>query len=111
MLISGSTYATAWVIYVVCFVVAFVAFTRLSRRLRPVLLRQVVKGFLIVVFLTPVAVDDSKSWYAPAWLEGGYEMVLGDPVAASGAVLNLSIAAAAMVFILVIDTLWRRRKG
>lgn len=111
MLISGSTYITAWVIYVVCFIVAFFAFTRLTRGLRPVLLRQILKGVLVVLFLTPVKVDESQNWYAPAWLEGGYETVLGDTAAASGAIFNLAVAAAIMAVLLVIDAFWRQRRG
>lgn len=111
MLISGSTYATAWLIYAACFVIAYFAFTRLTRGLRPVLLRQILKGVLIVLFLTPAQVDEGKNWYAPAWLEGGYETILGDVAAASDALFNLSVAAALMAVVLIIDAFWRRRKA
>jgi hypothetical protein len=113
MLIFGSAYATAWVVYVACFAIAYFAFTRLTRPMRPVILRQILKGFLIALFLTPVAiaVDESGVWYAPAWLQGGYESVLGNAAAASGAFFNLAVAAAVMAFILAIDAFWRRRKA
>lgn len=111
MLISGSAYATAWAAYVAFFIIAYFAFTRLARGLRPVLLRQILKGFLIVLFLTPVEVNESKNWYAPAWLEGGYETVLGDTAAAGNALFNLSVAAAIMAVLLVLDFLWRRRRA
>lgn len=110
MLISGSAYITAWVAYLVCFVIAFFAFTRLIRWLRPVFLRQALKGFVIVLFLTPVAVDGDRQWFAPAWLEGGYEAILGDMAAASDALFNLSVAAIAMALLVVADAFWRRRK-
>ncbi|MAL97852.1 MAG: hypothetical protein CL583_05305 [Alteromonadaceae bacterium] len=110
MLISADAYAIAWTLYVLGFLVAYFSFTRLTLWLRPPVLRQTMKGFLIVFFLTPVQVDPARDWYSPAWLQGGYESILGDVSAASDAIFNLSVAAAVMAVVIVIDALWRWRK-
>lgn len=111
MLISSNAYAIAWVVYVVCFVIGYVAFTRLTLGLRPDGLRQFLKGLVLVLFLTPVATQGYPDWYVPAWLEGGYEAILGDTAAAANAFFNLSVAAVGMIVILIVDALWRRRRG
>ena len=110
MLISGSAYVTAWVVYLACFAIAFFAFTRLIRNLRPVGLRQFLKGLAIVLFLTPVEVSGAKGWYVPAWLEGGYETVLGDTNAAGDAFFNLAVVAIVVALVLVADAFWRHHR-
>lgn len=111
MLTSGSAYVIAWAVYIVCFFIALFAFSRLIKRLRPTLLRRILQGSLVVLFLTPVSVEENDNWYAPAWLEGGYETILGDVSAASGAIFNLSVAAAGMTLLIALDSLWRRRRS
>ena len=111
MLISADAYAIAWTLYVVGFVVAYFAFTRLTLWLRPTIVRQILKAFLMVLFLTPVQVGPDGGWYAPAWLQGGYESILGVAAAASGALFNLSMSAGVMAVVVIIDAFWRRRRA
>lgn len=96
-------YGIFWVIYAVSFVVFFYTMSRLFRILPLYGLRTLLQSALIVLLLTPVESAEVSSWWVPAWLYGGYELILGDAEASGRAIFNLGVAALVMLLVWVLD--------
>ncbi|KEF32258.1 MAG: hypothetical protein EP339_14225 [Gammaproteobacteria bacterium] len=96
-------YGISWAAYAVAFIVFFYMMKRLFRILPLYGLRTLLLAALVVLFLTPVESPDVAGWWVPAWLFGGYEMILGDADAAGRALFNLGIAGLVMVLVWILD--------
>ncbi|MBS8238997.1 hypothetical protein DYI22_00585 [Marinobacter lipolyticus] len=96
-------YGIFWVVYAVAFVVFFYMMSRLFRIVPLYGVRTLLQSALIVLLLTPVESAEVSGWWVPAWLYGGYELILGDVDTAGKAILNLGIAALAMTLVWVLD--------
>lgn len=96
-------YGVFWTAYAIAFVVLFYMMKRLFRFLPLYGLRTLLLASLIVVLLTPVESPDVAGWWIPAWLYGGYELILGDASDAGLALLNLGIAGLAMLLVWILD--------
>jgi hypothetical protein len=57
----------------------------------------------VALLLTPVESPDLAGWWIPAWLFGGYEMILGDAEASGRALFNLGLAGLVMLLVWVLD--------
>ncbi|MCG2580254.1 MAG: hypothetical protein KA296_05170 [Marinobacter sp.] len=96
-------YGIFWALYAVSFVVFFYMMSRLFRILPIYGLRTLLQAALVVVLLTPVESVDVSGWWVPAWLYGGYELILGDADASGKAIMNLGIATLVMLLVWLLD--------
>ncbi|WP_404362294.1 hypothetical protein [Marinobacter sp.] len=96
-------YAIFWTLYAVAFVVFFYMASKLFRILPLYGLRTLLQAALVVFFLTPVESSEAVNWWMPAWLHGGYEVILGEAEEASRALLNLGLASLAMLLVWILD--------
>ncbi len=100
---ASMAYGIFWAAYLIAFAVFFYMMKRLFRFLPLYGLRTLLLAALAVIFLTPVESPDLAGWWIPAWLFGGYELVLGDVDAAGRALFNLSAAGLAMLLVWILD--------
>ncbi len=96
-------YGIFWALYAVSFVVFFYMISRLFRVLPVYGLRTLLQAALVVLLLTPVESADVSGWWVPAWLYGGYELILGDADASGKAIMNLGIASLVMLLVWLLD--------
>ena len=100
---ASTAYGVFWAAYLIAFVVFFFMMKRLFRFLPLYGLRTLLLAALVACLLTPVESPDLAGWWIPAWLFGGYEMILGDADEAGRALFNLSIAGLAMLLVWILD--------
>lgn len=96
-------YGIFWALYAVSFVVFFYMMSRLFRVLPIYGLRTLLQAALVVLLLTPVESADVGGWWVPAWLYGGYELILGDVEASGRAIMNLGMASLVMLLVWLLD--------
>ncbi|AZT84078.1 hypothetical protein EHN06_11325 [Marinobacter sp. NP-4(2019)] len=96
-------YGIFWALYAVSFVIFFYMMSRLFRVLPIYGLRTLLQAALVVLLLTPVESADVGGWWVPAWLYGGYELILGDVEASGRAIMNLGIASLVMLLVWLLD--------
>ncbi|MBW7470030.1 hypothetical protein QQF73_08740 [Marinobacter sp. M216] len=96
-------YGIFWAAYAFAFVVFFYMMKHLFRFLPFYGLRTLLLAALVALLLTPVESPEFADWWIPAWLYGGYELVLGEAEAAGRALFNLGIAALVMLLVWVLD--------
>lgn len=96
-------YSLFWTVYAVGFVIFFLMMSRLFRIIPVYGVRTLLQAALIVLLLTPVESSEAVSWWIPAWLHGGYEMILGDVQQAARAWFNIGLAALAMLLVWILD--------
>ncbi len=101
-------YVIGWLVYGVSALVVCWLGWRISAgwRWRP--LRTMVRMLLAVLLFTPVNIGTGVNWFAPAYLVGGYEAVLGNIDLAVDAMLNLSVGLAAGIGVLMLDAIVRK---
>jgi len=104
-------YGIFWGAYIVAFVVFFFMMKGLFRLIPLYGLRTLLLAALVVLLLTPVESPEVDNWWMPAWLFGGYEMVLGHADAASRAFFNFGIAGLVMLLIWMLDLVRYRLAG
>ncbi|MDX1588599.1 MAG: hypothetical protein R3296_06650 [Oleiphilaceae bacterium] len=103
----------AWLIYYLAFLFVYAYWARLLRVLPLRFLRQVFKGLLAALLLTPVSSAAEAGWWSPAWLHFAYSALLGDAVQMDRALFNLAMAGGVLVLVLALDSgwyHWRRRR-
>lgn len=96
-------YGIFWAAYAIAFVVFFYMIKSLVRFLPFYGVRTLILAALVALLLTPVESPDLAGWWIPAWLYGGYEMILGDADASGRALFNLGLAGLAMLLVWVLD--------
>lgn len=96
-------YGIFWVAYVIAFVVFFYMMKKLFRLLPLYGLQTLLLAALVAFLLTPVESPELAGWWIPAWLFGGYELILGDASDAGLALFNLSIAGIVMLLVWILD--------
>ena len=96
-------YGLFWAVYAIAFLVFFYMMKRLFRFLPLYGLRTLLLATLVAVVLTPVESPEVAGWWMPAWLFGGYELILGNTDAAGRAFFNLGIAGLVMALVWVLD--------
>jgi len=101
-------YLTAWLCYLLAALgLCWVAW-RISSQWTWHTLKKLMRMLLVVVLFTPVNISDSGTWFVPAYLVGGYEWILGNLEQAQPALLNLGIALAVGVGILLLDVVIKK---
>lgn len=100
---ASMAYGIFWAAYLVAFAVFFYMMKRLFRFLPLYGLRTLLLAALAVLFLTPVESPDLAGWWVPAWLFGGYELILGNVDSAARAVFNLGAAGLGMLLVWILD--------
>jgi hypothetical protein len=100
---AQTAYAIFWTAYAIAFVVFFYMMKRVYQLLPFYGLRTLLLAAMVVVFLTPVESPEVAGWWIPAWLYGGYELILGDATDAGRALFNLSIAGLVMLLVWILD--------
>ncbi len=96
-------YGIFWAAYAIAFVVFFYMMKSLIRFLPFYGVRTLILAALVALLLTPVESPDLAGWWIPAWLFGGYEMILGDADASGRAMFNLGLAGLVMLLVWVLD--------
>lgn len=96
-------YGIFWAAYAIAFVVFFYMMKSLIRFLPLYGLRTLILAALVALMLTPVESQEFAGWWIPAWLFGGYEMILGNADAAGRALFNLGLAGLVMLLVWVLD--------
>lgn len=98
-----NVYWLFWAAYAVGLVLFLWTMQRLLRFLPLYGLRTFLLAALAAVLVAPVESVDVAGWWAPAWLYGGYELILGDSVAAGAAILNLALAGVVLLLVWILD--------
>lgn len=106
-----SSYVLAWLAYLVSAVLAQLVFWRMVRKLRPRALQLFLRALLAVILFTPVYSQARPDWLVPAWLYGGYDLILGQTRHASQALTNLAVAGIVMLLVWIIAVLHARKKA
>ncbi|WP_417566796.1 hypothetical protein [Marinobacter sp.] len=96
-------YGIFWAAYAIAFVVFFCMMKSLIRFLPLYGLRTLILAALVALLLTPVESPEVADWWIPAWLYGGYEIILGEADAAGRALFNLGLASLVMLLVWVLD--------
>ncbi|MBZ2167889.1 hypothetical protein [Marinobacter sp. F4216] len=96
-------YGIFWAAYAVAFVIFFYMMKKLFRILPLYGLQTLLLATLVALLLTPVESKELAGWWIPAWLHGGYEMILGNSDEAGRALFNLSIAGLIMALVWILD--------
>lgn len=100
---AQTAYSIFWTAYVIAFVVFFYMMTKLFRVIPLYGLRTLLLAALVAFLLTPVESPELAGWWIPAWLFGGYELILGEADAAGRAWLNLGIGGLVMLLVWILD--------
>ncbi|WP_341582043.1 hypothetical protein [Marinobacter metalliresistant] len=96
-------YGIFWAAYAIAFVVFFYMMKSLIRFLPLYGFRTLILAALVALLLTPVESPEVADWWIPAWLYGGYEIILGEADAAGRALFNLGLAGLVMLLVWVLD--------
>jgi hypothetical protein len=105
-----NVYGLFWSAYGVGLVLFLWATQKLLRFLPFYGLRTLLLAALTAVLVAPVESLDIAGWWIPAWLYGGYELILGNSVAASAALLNLALAGMVLLLVWILDLVRYRIK-
>jgi hypothetical protein len=105
-----NVYGLFWGAYGVGLVLFLWMMQRLLRFLPFYGLRTLLLAALTAILVAPVESLDIAGWWIPAWLYGGYELILGNSVAASAAALNLALAGMVLLLVWILDLVRYRMK-
>lgn len=103
----------AWLLYYLAFLFVYAYWARLLRVMPLRFLRQVFKGLLAVLLLTPITSTAQAGWWSPAWLHFSYSALLGNEAEMGRALFSLSLGGGLLVAVLALDSgwyHWRRRR-
>jgi len=103
----------AWLIYCVAFMLVYAYWSRIVRFMPVRFIRQILKGLLAVLLLTPVMSSALSGWWSPAWLHFSYSALLGDEAEMGRALFNLFLGVCVLILALAADSgwyHWRRRR-
>jgi len=101
-------YQIAWLAYLVAFAIIYRAWALVVSWLPLRLVRQMFKGLLAVLLLTPVVSQHVDGWLTPAWLHFGYSLILDQPQELGRALFSFALSAILMLIALSLDAAWVR---
>ena len=101
-------YQLAWMAYLVAFLVLYWAWAGIVAWIPVRVARQMLKGLMAVLLLTPVTSAHVDGWLVPAWLNFSYGVLLDQPDEMGRTLFNLALAAIAMLVVLALDSAWVR---
>lgn len=96
-------YGIFWAAYAIAFVIFFYMMKKLFKIIPLYGAQTLLLAALMALLLTPVESKELAGWWIPAWLHGGYEMILGNNDEAGRALFNLSIAGLVMALVWILD--------
>ncbi|WP_323127243.1 hypothetical protein [Marinobacter sp. JSM 1782161] len=109
---AQAAYVIFWAVYAVGFLIFLYLMGRGLKRLPVYGVRTLILACLAVLLLTPVQSPEVVNWWIPAWLHGGYESILGNADEATRAFSNMTLVAAGVFVIWILDLvrvrIWRR---
>lgn len=103
-----SEYQLAWGVYLIAFVIIYWAWSGIVAWLPIRVARQLLKGLVAVLLLTPVVSAHMSGWLVPAWLNFAYSLLLDQPEEMGRTLFNLALAGIAMLVVLAMDSAWAR---
>lgn len=107
MIISQS-YLMAWGIYLLSATGLIIVFWRMTRSIPSKDIAKVLRMVVIVLLLTPVDIGLDAKWFAPAYLVGGYEWVIGNSHLAIKAGIHLLGALTLLTALLTLEYIVRK---
>ncbi len=107
-MLDGLGYPIAWAVYLVSSLGLMLVFWRVTAALPNGDFKKILHGFAVAVLFTPVDMGTSSHWFAPAWLVGSYEWLLGNIDVAVRSGLFLLGAFLVIVMLLALEVVIRR---
>ncbi len=107
-MILSQSYLVAWGIYLISALGLIVVFWRMTHSIPFRDVVKVLRLLVIVLLLTPVDVGIEQKWFAPAYLVGGYEWIIGNSVLAIKAGLHLLGALTLVMALFTLDYVVRK---
>lgn len=108
MALGLSEYQLAWLAYLFAFAIIYWAWAGIVAWVPVRVARQLLKGLLAVLLLTPVVSAHMDGWLVPAWLNFAYGVLLNQPEEMGRTLFNLVLAGIAMLAVLGLDSAWAR---
>jgi len=109
--LDSYSYIAAWLVYLLSALGLVLVFWRLTRRLSLRRTRRALRAMVAVLLFTPIVIVEDSFWFAPAYLVGGYDWILGNTERAVEAGIYLSAAYSLMVVVMLLEALLRRLLG
>lgn len=105
------SYIAAWLVYLLSALGLVLVFWRLTRNMRLRRTRRALRALVAVFLFTPILIEQEHQWFAPAYLVGGYDWILGNNERAIEAGLYLSLAYSIMIIVILLEAMLRRLFG
>lgn len=107
-MIVSQSYLIAWGVYLLSAIGLITVFWRMTRSIPYRDFTKVIRLVVIVILLTPVDIGLDASWFAPAYLVGGYEWILGNSQLAIKAGIHLLGALTLLTALLTLEYIIRK---
>lgn len=107
-MILSQSYLAAWGIYLLSALGMIIIFWRMTRSIPFKDVTKVLRLVVIVLLLTPVDIGNEYKWFAPAYLVGGYEWIVGHTQLAVKAGLHLLGALTLLTALLTLEYIVRK---
>ncbi len=106
-----TNYLLGWIAYLLAASGLMLVFWRITRPVSFGWLRGPLRGLVFVFLFTPVNIGEDSTWLVPAYLVGIYDMILGNPERAAGALALMVVAYVMVVALIMLTSLMRRVLG
>lgn len=107
-MIVSQSYLIAWGVYLLAATGLIIVFWRMTRSIPYKDLTKILRLVVIVLLLTPVDIGLDAKWFAPAYLVGGYEWVMGNSHLAIKAGIHLLGALTLLTALLTLEYVIRK---
>lgn len=108
MNLESTSYAIAWLLYLVGAVGITIVCWRMTRNIKLRRTRRSLRAFIAVILFTPINIGQSGIWLAPAYLIGAYDWVLGEVDRAQLAGMFIAAAYGLVVLMILLESVLRR---
>ncbi|UZE97797.1 hypothetical protein [Alkalimarinus alittae] len=107
-MIVSQSYLIAWGIYLLSALGLIIVFWRMTRSIPFKDVKKVLRLVGVVLLLTPVDLGLEATWFAPAYLVGGYEWIIGNSHLAIKAGIHLLGALTLLTALLTLEYIVRK---
>ncbi len=107
-MIVSQSYLAAWGIYLLSALGMIIVFWRMTRSIPFKDTTKILRLVVVVLLLTPVDIGIDHKWFAPAYLVGGYEWIMGHTQLAVKAGLHLLGALTLLTALLTLEYVIRK---
>ncbi|WP_250658414.1 hypothetical protein [Alkalimarinus coralli] len=107
-MIVSQSYLIAWGCYLLSAIGLIIVFWRMTRSIPYKDLTKILRLVVVVLLLTPVDIGLDAKWFAPAYLVGGYEWVIGNTHLAVKAGMHLLGALTLLTALLTLEYVVRK---